>query len=133
MEKEKLPQFMFDELKKYENLIYKYNKDKMLLIHDIHIAYKQGYLPINIDDWLTEDENKNKLIRALANGYEVEEEQLYYVKLIDSEKGYLNILAGKYFLSTKCSDIFKAKFTKKEIKEINRAYWNDVFLEKVED
>lgn len=76
MGKEKLPQFMVDELEKYENVIYKYNKDKMLLIHDIHRSYKHGDLPINIDNWLINDENKNKLIRALANGYEVEKEKV---------------------------------------------------------
>ena len=132
MEKEKLPQFVIDELKKYDNNIYRYNKERMLLIHDIYEAYIDEEFPKNVDTWLRREENRKKLIRALVNGYEVEKEQLYYVKLIDSEKGYLNELNGKYFLSTKHSNIFKVKFTKNKIKEINTAYWNYMFLEKVD-
>lgn len=79
------------------------------------------------------------LIKMKLYGYEVEQEKLYYVKLVNHEKGYLNknitgnSLARPIIISGKTqSDNFKTKFTEDEIKEINPLFWYEAFLEEVE-
>ncbi|MBC1388632.1 DUF1642 domain-containing protein, partial [Listeria innocua] len=58
-------------------------------------------------------------------GYEVEKEQLYYVKLIDQATGYLNVRRDgcKSLNNSVQNDIFKTKFTEAEIKAIDERYW----------
>ncbi|MCX67269.1 DUF1642 domain-containing protein [Listeria monocytogenes] len=65
-------------------------------------------------------------LSAMKNGYVVEEEKKYYVKLIPMEEGFLNLLT-----ETETYDInsalegkgFKTKFTEKEIKAIDEKLW----------
>ncbi|EHY9269555.1 DUF1642 domain-containing protein [Enterococcus faecalis] len=63
----------------------------------------------DVEGWLLHPENKVKLLNAIDNGYEVEEEPLYYVKL--PGVGYLNNSDGGI------------KHTEQEIKAIDENYW----------
>ena len=65
-------------------------------------------------------------------------EQKYYVKLMESKKGYLNsflgILEQTYLCLTnkdKSNGKFKSQFTEQEIKSIDERYWQ--FAVPVED
>lgn len=82
--------------------------------------YDEDYSLITdeVERWLTIPKNKARLFNAIDNGYEVEKEQLYYVKL--PGVGYLNNAGGGI------------KHTEKEIKSIDERYWL-YFTKKVED
>lgn len=91
-------------------------------------------------EWLTDNEHYKEreelFAKAWLDGYTVEKEQLYYVKLLDGYNGYLklNMINGRTFFSKRgAHSNYKIKFTKAEIKAINPAYWNEAFLEKVND
>ncbi|MBC1548187.1 DUF1642 domain-containing protein [Listeria sp. FSL L7-1435] len=70
----------------------------------------------------------NRAIETLIkmkDGYEIEKEQLYYVKLITNSLGYLNMRydGGRSVNSSVQNDIFKTQFTESEIKEMDERYW----------
>lgn len=44
----------------------------------------------------------------------VENDIIHHIKLIDCDKRHRNVLNENYLVSTKCSGIFKTKFTEKE-------------------
>ena len=74
-----------------------------------------------------------KLTQAILDGEWEVEEPLYYVKLLDDTRGYLNIC--KYsvvkILSTKYeSETYKTEFTRSEVEAIDPRYLD--FLEEVE-
>lgn len=80
--------------------------------------------------------NKAKAISAIMNGYEVEEEPLYYVKLpkMGSARGYVNFDKEdrSYLPWTKTEEeVIQTKFTEEEIKAIDERYWQ--FAVKVEE
>ncbi|EAA0139489.1 DUF1642 domain-containing protein, partial [Listeria monocytogenes] len=71
---------------------------------------------------------RNRAIETLIkmkDGYEVEKEPLYYVKIIDCTTGYLNVRNdGRRSLSDSVqNDIFKTQFTESEIKAMDERYW----------
>ncbi len=70
--------------------------------------------------------NSNEFYQAVINGYEVEEEPLYYVKL--PEIGYMRF--GFCIPVTESIDEAK-KYTEQEIKAIDERYWP--FAVKVEE
>ncbi|MGC3435305.1 DUF1642 domain-containing protein [Enterococcus faecalis] len=70
--------------------------------------------------------NRDLFFDALANGYEVEKEQLYYVKL--PEIGYMRF--GFCIPVTESIEEAK-KYTEQEIKAIDERYW--AFAVKVEE
>ncbi|ELY1997843.1 DUF1642 domain-containing protein [Enterococcus faecalis] len=72
----------------------------------------------DVEGWLLHPENKVKLLNAIDNGYEVEKEQLYYVKL--PEIGYMRF-GKKYFYSTDKEDA--KRYTENQIKAIDERYW----------
>ncbi|EAE2905563.1 DUF1642 domain-containing protein, partial [Listeria monocytogenes] len=77
--------------------------------------------------WLWETSNQELFARAWLDGYEVEQEPLYYIKAIDSYSGYvnLNLKTGTYTMSTNGEfDGYKTKFTESEIKNIDTRYWD---------
>ncbi|HAA6928604.1 TPA_asm: hypothetical protein GHE75_00215 [Listeria monocytogenes] len=89
-------------------------------------------------EWLEEDRsNYFKLIDAVRNGYVVEEEPRYYVKLLPMEDGFLNLLIETETYDTNIaleSKGFKTKFTEQEIKAIDERYWQfAVPVEEVEE
>lgn len=87
------------------------------------------------------DENIRKYINAWNNGYEVEKEPKYLVKICDGYSGYLNIdnFTGKMSVANMSEDNrFKTKFTDKEIEQLKQRDdipldWNKVTFEEVED
>ncbi|EZH68539.1 TPA: DUF1642 domain-containing protein [Listeria monocytogenes] len=87
--------------------------------------------------WLWETSNQELFARAWLDGYEVEQEPLYYIKAIDSYSGYvnLNLKTGTYTMSTNGEfDGYKTKFTESEIKNIDTRYWDfAVPVEEVEE
>ncbi|EOZ0812602.1 DUF1642 domain-containing protein [Listeria monocytogenes] len=87
--------------------------------------------------WLWETSNQELFARAWLDGYEVEQEPLYYIKAIDSYSGYvnLNLKTGTYTMSTNGEfDGYKTKFTESEIKNIDTRYWSfAVPVEEVEE
>lgn len=81
--------------------------------------------------------NGDLLIDALANGYEVEEEPLYYVvfDILHSQK-YLvkNVKTNQFYLSNNekvVGNYEQVRFTEQEIKDIGQGYW--YFKKKVEN
>ncbi|EAD9070448.1 DUF1642 domain-containing protein [Listeria monocytogenes] len=94
----------------------------------------KGHMPVAIYEWLqNNNDNQELLARAWMDGYEVEKEPLYYVKLIDQATGYLNVRNdGRRSLSDSVqNDIFKTQFTEAEIKAMDERYWQ--FAVPVED
>ncbi|HAB9652883.1 TPA: DUF1642 domain-containing protein [Listeria monocytogenes] len=95
---------------------------------------KELSLDIKMRGWLWETSNQELFARAWMDGYEVEQEPLYYIKVIDSYFGYinLNLKTGAYTTSTNEEPVgFKTKFTEQEIKAIDERYWQ--FKVPVED
>ncbi|WP_346417783.1 DUF1642 domain-containing protein [Listeria monocytogenes] len=75
--------------------------------------------------WLWETSNQELFARAWLDGYEIKE-PLYYIKVIDSYFGYinLNLKTGAYTTSTNEEPVgFKTKFTESEIKNMDTRYW----------
>ncbi|WP_267667466.1 DUF1642 domain-containing protein [Listeria innocua] len=88
----------------------------------------KGHMPVAIYEWLqNNNDNQELLARAWMDGYEVEKEPLYYVKLIDQATGYLNVRNdGRRSMSNSVqNEIFKTKFTESEIKAMDKGevYW----------
>lgn len=69
-----------------------------------------------VNSWIKDNEETYAL--AWVNGYEVEKEPLYYVKL--PEIGYMRF-GKKYFYSTDKEDA--KRYTEKQIKAIDERYW----------
>ncbi|EKZ1038188.1 DUF1642 domain-containing protein [Listeria monocytogenes] len=97
---------------------------------DLYIAIDKSWESMNysVSDWLEEGEDRyDKFARAWLDGYEVEKEPLYFVKLIDQATGYLNVRNdGRRSLSNSVqNDVFKTKFTESEIKAMDKGevYW----------
>ncbi|WP_270992986.1 DUF1642 domain-containing protein [Listeria seeligeri] len=94
----------------------------------LSIDYGDSDMPYEMYNWLTfSDENQELFARAWLDGYEVEKEPLYYVKLIDQANGYLNVRGDwcRYMSNNVQNEIFKTKFTESEIKAMDKGevYW----------
>ncbi|ALU78051.1 hypothetical protein AUZ27_09705 [Listeria monocytogenes] len=92
------------------------------------LDYEDSDMSAEMNDWLSsEDSNQELLMRAWLDGYEVEKEPLYYVKLIDQATGYLNVHYDNQKLvgSNDEASEYKTQFTESEIKAMNKgeAYW----------
>ncbi|EIA21387.1 DUF1642 domain-containing protein [Listeria fleischmannii] len=97
-------------------------RDFCKLIHE----YYKGTLNSDLEEWL--GENPETALKALQNGYEVEEEPLYYVKLPGTVTPYLHQYVedgNVHFLNARHEhiDLLKFKFTESEIKAIDPWYW----------
>lgn len=96
-----------------------------------------SFLTEKIESWLTVPKNKVKLMSAIDNGYEVEKEQLYYVKFdILYLQKYLvkNVETDQFYLSNNekvVGNYEQVRFTEQEIKSIDERYWT--FAVKVEE
>ncbi|EIR7350174.1 DUF1642 domain-containing protein [Listeria innocua] len=112
-----------------------YFKEDDHTIHDLlcdllyDLLTSRDSLDENVYDWIMENNIRNGelLARVWFDGYEVEKEPLYYVKLIDQATGYLNVRNdGRRSLSNSVqNDVFKTKFTESEIKAMDKGevYW----------
>ncbi|MBC1996767.1 DUF1642 domain-containing protein [Listeria marthii] len=92
------------------------------------LDYEDSDMSAEMYEWLiSSDDNQELLARAWFDGYEVEKEPLYYIKLINKPTGYLNVRSdGAYYLGgSGQTSGFKTEFTKAEIDEMDKgeAYW----------
>ncbi|MDT0064590.1 DUF1642 domain-containing protein [Listeria cossartiae subsp. cayugensis] len=92
------------------------------------LDYEDSDMSAEMTDWLClEESNQGLLARAWLDGYEVEKEPLYYVKLIDHANGYLNVYYDnqKVVGSNEGAAGYKTQFTEAEIKSMDKgeAYW----------
>ncbi|WP_270996571.1 DUF1642 domain-containing protein [Listeria seeligeri] len=113
-----IPQFVADWIEKKKE-----NGDDLLVALDKNW---QG-MKDSVRDWFDAEKERYELFaRAWLDGYEVEQEPLYYIKVVDSRFGYihLNLKTGDYTTSTNEEVfVFKTKFTESEIKELDERYW----------
>lgn len=108
-----VPQFVAEWIELYKK------ENKTTLWHVMNKIINEKFLNHqNIVIWFENDSNKHILEQAWVNGYEVEKEQLYYVKL--PEIGYMRF-GKKYFYSTDKEDA--KRYTENQIKTIDERYW----------
>ncbi|EFS0529549.1 DUF1642 domain-containing protein [Listeria monocytogenes] len=116
----KVPQFAADWIEYCEKYYWELSKA-------LRPTYEDNCMPKEVMDWFEDcRENQELFARAWLDGYEVEQEPLYYIKVIDSYFGYinLNLKTGAYTTSTNEELVgFKTKFTEKEIKKLDGRYW----------
>lgn len=86
------------------------------LVHQKYLGINSLMRECPVKDWLMSVDYETVL--SLVNGYEVEKEQLYYVKL--PEIGYMRF-GKKYFYSTDKEDA--KRYTENQIKAIDERYW----------
>ncbi|ENZ4726038.1 DUF1642 domain-containing protein [Listeria monocytogenes] len=116
----------------------------------LSIDYDDSDMPYEMYNWLTfSDENQEILARAWLDGYEVEKEPLYYVKLpyssccnaTEKETNYAYIIVNKInnetqpTMSKPVSKYWKAELTEAQIKNMPAGdiYWQfAVLVEEVE-
>ncbi|EKZ0181031.1 DUF1642 domain-containing protein [Enterococcus faecalis] len=116
-----VPQFVAEWLDKH-----KYSTDIIDLFLSVEYATdSDGFIAEKWDysgefyDWLNNSADVQfTLCDAMRYGYEVEKEQLYYVKL--PEIGYMRF-GKKYFYSTDKEDA--KRYTENQIKSIDERYW----------
>ena len=115
-EKVTIPQFVADWIEKIKNEL------------SLREAMSQGYAPHEVDSWLREMDqdgaclNQEIFARAWIDGYEVEEEKRYLVKVkgFSGYGRYLNkvLLSKEYFLASKTeTNGYRTKHTRKELEE----------------
>ncbi|EKP7338739.1 DUF1642 domain-containing protein [Listeria monocytogenes] len=126
----KLPQFVADWIEYCE-------KHCWGLSEALEDTYENSCMPEEVMDWFEDcRENQELFARAWLDGYEIKE-PLYYIKVIDSYFGYinLNLKTGAYTTSTNEEPVgFKTKFTESEIKNMDTRYWSfAVPVEEVEE
>lgn len=89
-----------------------------------------SFLTEKVEGWLTDPENKVKLMSAIDNGYKVEKEQLYYVDFIKNDDVHKRLILdhenGKHNIadwSENLIGLVQEIFTEQEIKSIDERYW----------
>lgn len=97
-----------------------------------------SFLTEKVEGWLTDPGNKVKLMSAIDNGYEVEKEQLYYVKMpltewnddtseLETKYVYLteDITSEEIRLQASNAEHgdWKVKLTEDRVKSIDERYW----------
>ncbi|HAA5826112.1 TPA_asm: DUF1642 domain-containing protein [Listeria monocytogenes] len=127
----KVPKFVADWIEYCE-------KHRWGLSEALEDTYENSCMPEEVTDWLADcHENQELFARAWLDGYEVEQEPLYYIKVIDSRVGYINLNLRTCAYSTSTNEEafgFKIKFTEKEIKKLDGRYWAfKVPVEEVEE
>ncbi|EDG2730826.1 DUF1642 domain-containing protein [Listeria monocytogenes] len=120
-----IPQFVADAIDTFKD-----EGDSLAVAIDYEVyteaLIKELSLDIKMRGWLWETSNQELFARAWLDGYEVEKEPLYYVKLGDSGLDYLNVderTEKKHVSNKEQSPNFRVKFTEKEIKNMNENYW----------
>ena len=98
----KVPQFVAEHIKRAKEIG-----------RDLQDAMNSSSIHEEVDQWLYTDNNMDTFARAWLDGYEVEEEKRYLVK-IKATKHYISKDGiGKIFFSL----AYKESFTKKELEE----------------
>ncbi|EAD7196930.1 DUF1642 domain-containing protein [Listeria monocytogenes] len=121
----KVPQFVADAIDTFKN-----EGDCLAVAIDYEVytneLVKELSLDIKMRGWLGEASNQELFARAWLDGYEVEQEPRYYIKVIDSRVGYINLNLRTCAYSTSTNEEafgFKIKFTEQEIKASDERYW----------
>ncbi|EEO3664249.1 DUF1642 domain-containing protein [Listeria monocytogenes] len=100
-------------------------------------TYENSCMPEEVTEWMENcHENQEIFARAWLDGYEVEQEPLYYVIFLDGGLGFLNVyFNGARLLNCHLgSEGYKTKFTESEIKNMDTRYWSfAVPVEEVEE
>ena len=108
-----VPQFVADWIEECKN-------------DDFHLFGAMEGISLNpkkLDYWFREDDNMELFARAWLDGYEVEEEKRYYVRLKGMESGdfnYLNFIKFQHawvLSSIKLDKKFRTEHTKKQLEE----------------
>ncbi|EOY3940150.1 DUF1642 domain-containing protein [Listeria monocytogenes] len=139
-----IPQFVADWIEYCE-------KHRWGLSEALEDTYENSCMPEEVTDWLADcHENQEFFARAWLDGYEVEKEPLYYVRLPltywDEDKAELedvyrhltwNITSDETDFSGRTdwrkADGWRTRLTEKQIKDIDEAYWGfKVPVEEVE-
>ncbi|EAK9260668.1 DUF1642 domain-containing protein [Listeria monocytogenes] len=121
----KVPQFVADAIDTFKD-----EGDGLAVAIDYEVytdeLIEELSLDIKMRGWLWEVANQELFARAWLDGYEVEQEPLYYVKLADSGLDYLNVnkeTGQKHVANNEELTSYKTRFTESEIKDINENYW----------
>ena len=107
----KVPQFVAEHIKRAKEIG-----------RDLQDAMNSSSIHEEVDQWLYTDNNMDTFARAWLDGYEVEEEKRYLVKVVgmDSVNGYLsyNKNLDKWFFGIASeSKPYRAHHTRKELEE----------------
>ncbi|EDN9223202.1 DUF1642 domain-containing protein [Listeria monocytogenes] len=130
----KVPKFVADVLQvQKEKWWWSLSESLNLKVYACTSFVKEYSVDIRIKDWLSLPSNQELFARAWLDGYEVEQEPLYYVRFFDGKVGFLQVyLNGVRLVGWRTkSEEYKVKFTESEIKEMNEKYW--AFKVPVED
>ncbi|MDA5913449.1 DUF1642 domain-containing protein [Listeria monocytogenes] len=119
----KVPKDIAELISDYESEVLDGYSNQDNVLECILLDWEGGDLDPDYSKWI--DDNLIKIIDAVRNGYVVEEEQKYYVKVIYTADGFLNqrndgILS---FKDKEENHSFRTKFTEKEIKAIDERLW----------
>lgn len=103
-EKVKIPQFVAEHIE--------HSKE---IGRDLQDAMNSSLINKQVDQWLYTKNNMETFARAWLDGYEVEEEKRYLVKIKATKHYIAKDGIGKIFFSL----AYKESFTKKELEEAN--------------
>ncbi|EAF2858333.1 DUF1642 domain-containing protein [Listeria monocytogenes] len=93
------------------------------------ISYENNDMPNEIYEWLTSaDENQEIFARAWLDGYEVEKEPLYYVKL-----PYFGYVTNRMDYTLSQSKTDAVMLTESKIKRMDERYWQFAVLVEEEE
>ncbi len=112
-EKVKVPQFVAQYIEQKEN------EDYHLLGAMIEIRSHKNK---EIDDWFKEDDNMELFARAYLDGYEVEKEKRYYIRIKNIDENYNYLTCIKYLDAWCLTEIkrdkkFRTEHTRKELED----------------
>lgn len=121
-----VPKFIADLIGEYESLLLGQDNTQDNVLECILQDWGSQGLEEEYSKWV--DDNLIKLIDAVRNGYVVEEEPKYYVKLLATEEGYLALntqLGNKYYAISSPYEVegLKTKFIETEIEAIDERLW----------
>ncbi|WP_445626098.1 DUF1642 domain-containing protein [Listeria monocytogenes] len=110
-----------------------HSKEDGHTLHDLlcDLITSRDSLDENVYDWIMENNNENGelLARAWLDGYEVEKEPLYYVKL-----PYFGYVTNRMDYTLSQSKTDAVMLTESKIKRMDERYWQfAVLVEEVED
>lgn len=109
-----IPEFVADWIEKYDKCLIEYPA------FIVHYVVEDCGLSAQ-DDWLDSRDNQKLLLNAIANGYEVEKEKKYRVKLPgmigDNGQQYLSRSMDDKLFACAFRDYLEQEFTKEELEK----------------
>lgn len=98
--------------------------EKELKIFGAFYGISQQTFDYELFDWVFNGNNQELFARAWLDGYVVEKQKLYYIKLVDDFQSYLHVKSnGELFIDVKTPDsLRKIKFTYDEVLELGEKY-----------